>query len=107
LPEEAAIADRHARQIHLPGIEIDIDRTKCAEDAISAVLQDLGDGIRVGMDALWAANFITQTPPSLTYQNGDVRSLHSTMQRMANAALAVIATVGALNSILRPHLGFR
>jgi hypothetical protein len=29
------------------------------------------------------------------------------MQRVANAALAVIATVGALNTILRPHLGFR
>jgi hypothetical protein len=59
------------------------------------------------MDALWAANFITQTPASLTYQNGDVRSSYATMQRIANAALAVIATVGALNSILRPHLGFR
>jgi hypothetical protein len=29
------------------------------------------------------------------------------MQRIANAALAVIATVGAVNTILRPHLGFR
>jgi hypothetical protein len=105
LPDEAAIADRHAQPIQLP--TIDFDPKKWAEDAISAVLQDLGDGIRAGMDALWAANFITQTPPSLTYQNGDVRSLYTTMQRIANAALAVIATVGALNTILRPHLGFR
>ena len=86
LPEEAASADRQAQQIQLP--TIDFDPKKWAEDAISAVLQDLGDGIRVGMDALWAANFITQTPLSLTYQNGDVRSLYSTMQRIANAALA-------------------
>lgn len=105
--DQAVVADRQAQQIHLPGVDIDIDPAKWAEDAISAVLQDLGDGIRTGMDALWAANFITQTPPSLTYQNGDVRSLYDTMQRIANAALAVIATVGALNSILRPHLGFR
>jgi hypothetical protein len=105
LPEEAASADRQAQQIQLP--TIDFDPKKWAEDAISAVLQDLGDGIRVGMDALWAANFITQTPPSLTYQNGDVRGLYTTMQRMANAALAVIAIFGALNSVLRPHLGFR
>src|SRR5262249_39549034 len=105
LPEEAAIADRQAQQIQLP--TIDFDPKKWAEDAISAVLQDLGDGIRSGMDALWAANFITQTPPSLTYQNGDVRSLHATMQRIANAALAVIATVGALNTVVRPYLGFR
>ena len=105
LPGEAASADRQAQQIQLP--TIDFDPKKWAEDAISAVLQDLGDGIRVGMDALWAANFITQTPPSLTYQNGDVRGLYTTMQRMANAALAVIAIFGALNSVLRPHLGFR
>ena len=105
LPEEAASADRQAQQIQLP--TIDFDPKKWAEDAISAVLQDLGDGIRAGMDALWAANFITQTPPSLTYQNGDVRGLYTTMQRMANAALAVIAIFGALNSVLRPHLGFR
>jgi hypothetical protein len=105
LLDEAAISDPQAQQIELP--TIDFDPKRWAEDAISAVLQDLGDGIRAGMDALWAANFITQTPPSLTYQNPDVRSLYATMQRIANAALAVIATVGALNTILRPHLGFR
>jgi hypothetical protein len=101
----AAVSDRQAQPIQLP--TVDIDPKKWTEDAISAVLRDLGDGIRAGMDALWAANFITQTPPSLTYQNGDVRSLYETMQRIANAALAVIATVGALNTILRPHFGFR
>jgi hypothetical protein len=94
------VSDRQAQPIQLPAV--DIDPKKWAEDAIGAVLQDLGDGIRAGLDALWAANFITQTPPSLTYQNGDVRSLYETMQRIANAALAVIATVGALNTILRP-----
>ena len=77
LQDEAVIADRQAQQIQLPGI--DFDPKKWAEDAISAVLQDLGDGIRAGMDALWAANFITQTPPSLTYENGDVRGLHTTI----------------------------
>jgi hypothetical protein len=29
------------------------------------------------------------------------------MRGAANAALALIATIGALNSILRPHFGFR
>jgi len=65
LQEEVAIAARQAQQIQLP--TIDCDPKKWAKDAISAVLQDLGDGIRSGMDALWAANFITQTPPSLTW----------------------------------------
>src|SRR5438093_1396522 len=48
-----------------------------------------------------------QTPPALTYQNGDIRALYGTMQAVANAALATIATVGALNGLLRPHFGLR
>jgi hypothetical protein len=70
-------------------------------------LQTFSDGIRAGMDALWAANFITQTPRSLTYANEDIRGLHAIMQRAANAALALIATMGALNALVRPHFGLR
>jgi hypothetical protein len=105
LEDQAVIADRQAQQIQLP--HIDFDPKKWAEDALSAVLQDLSDGIRAGMHACGPQPSSLQTPPSLTYQNADVRGLYTTMQRIANAALAVIATIGALNTILRPHLGFR
>ena len=94
-------------QVQIPGLNIDFNPTQWVQDAFSALLQSFTDGIRTGMESIWAANFITQTPPSLTYQNGDIRSLYDTMRRVANAALALIATVGGLNSILRPHFGFR
>src|SRR5437870_10487153 len=92
-------------QVQIPGF--DFNPTKWVQDAFSALLQTFSDGIRGGMDALWGANFITQTPPSLTYLNDDIRGLYGTMQRAANAALALITTLGALNSIMRPHLGLR
>jgi hypothetical protein len=94
-------------QVEIPVPHIDFNPTQWVHDAFSALLQSFTDGIRAGMEAIWAANFITQTPPSLTYQNGDIRGLHDTMRGAANAALALIATVGALNSILRPHFGLR
>jgi hypothetical protein len=88
-------------QVQIPGV--DINPTRWVQDAFGALLQSFSDGIRAGMDALWDANFITRTPPALTYQNADIRALYGTMQAAANAALATIATVGALNGLLRPH----
>ena len=94
-------------QVQVPIPNFDFNPTKWVEDAFGALLQSFSEGIRNGMDAIWRANFITQTPPSLTYQNDDIRGLYGAMRAAANAALAIIATVGALNGILRPHLGFR
>ena len=94
-------------QVQLPLPNFNFDPTKWVEDAFGALLQTFSDGIRAGLDALWAANFITQTPPSLSYQNDDIRGLYGTMQRAANAALALIATVGALNTLMQPHFGLR
>jgi len=48
---------------------------------------------------------ITQMPPSLSYQNDDIRGLYGTMQRVANAGLVLIATFGALNMTVRPYFG--
>ena len=88
-------------QVQLP-VGFDFNAQKWAQDAFTTLLQNFSDGIRTGLDALWAANFITQTPPSLTYLNDDIRGLYGTMQRAANAALALITTVGALNSLIQP-----
>ena len=92
-------------QEQIPIPNFDFNSTKWVQEAFGALLRSFSDGIRAGMHAMWAANFITQTPPSLTYQNQDIRGLYGTTRGAANAALAVIATVGARNSILRPHLG--
>jgi hypothetical protein len=92
-------------QVQIPIPNFDFNPTKWVQEAFGALLQSFTDGIRAGMDAIWAANFITQTPPCITYQNGDIRGLYGTMRGAANGALALIATAGALNAILRPHLG--
>jgi hypothetical protein len=99
----AAAGGQVMGQVQLP--TFNFDPTKWVQDAFGALLQTFSDGVRAGLDALWAANFITQTPPSLSYQNEDIRGLYGTMQRVANAALAVIATFGALNMIVRPYFG--
>jgi hypothetical protein len=100
-------ANTPARAAQVPWPNIDFNPTKWVEDAFGALLQSFSDGIQAGMDALWAANFLTQTPPSLTYKNDDIRGLYGTMQGAANAALTLIATVGALNGLLRPHFGLK
>ena len=102
-----AAGDPVVAQVQIPIPGFNFDPTRWVQDAFGALLQTFSDGIRTGMDALWAANFITQTPRSLTYANEDIRGLHGIMQGAANAALALIATMGALNVLLRPHLGLR
>lgn len=94
-------------QVQIPIPNFDFNPTKWVQDAFAALLQSFSDGIQAGMNAIWDANFITQTPPTLTYQNEDIRGLYGTMRGAANAALAAIATLGAMNGLLRPHLGFR
>ena len=94
-------------QVQVPLPSFNFDPTKWVQDAFGALLQSFSDGIRAGVDALWAANFITQTPRSLTYANEDIRGLYAIMQRAANAALALIATMGALDALVRPHFGLR
>jgi hypothetical protein len=49
-------------------------------------------------------NFVTQTPPDLSYGHPKVGELSGTMRAVANAALALIALWGGFNVILREHL---
>jgi hypothetical protein len=109
VPAHGAIAagDPALGQVQVPLPNFNFDPTKWVQDAFGALLQTFSDGIRSGMDALWAANFITQTPRSLTYANEEIRGLHGIMQRAANAALVLIATMGALNALVRAHFGLR
>jgi len=101
--DRGALTPKVHAQVQIP--TFDFDPKKWVQDAFGALLQDVSDGIRVGLDALWAANFITQTPPSLTYRNADIRAIHGIMQQVANGALALIVTVGALNALARPYFG--
>jgi hypothetical protein len=59
-PVESAAAAGPAvlGQVQLPLPSFNFDPTKWVQDAFGALLQTFSDGIRAGLDALWAANFI-------------------------------------------------
>ena len=78
-------------QVQFPIPNFDFNPTKWAQDAFGGLLQSFSDGVHAGMDALWDANFITQTPPSLTYQNDDIRGLYGTMPTPRSRAVGTIS----------------
>jgi hypothetical protein len=43
-------------QVQIPVPHIDFNTTQWVQDAFSALLQSFTDGIRAGMEAIWAAN---------------------------------------------------
>src|SRR5262249_21950267 len=52
-----------------------------------------------------ALNFVTRTPPELSYASPAVVALWGTLRAVANAALAVVALWGGFDLMLRRHLG--
>jgi hypothetical protein len=52
-----------------------------------------------------ALNFVTRTPPELSYANPAVEGLWRAVRAVANGALAVVALWGGVNVMLRHHLG--
>jgi hypothetical protein len=59
-------------QVQNPIPNFDFNPTKWVQDAFAALLQSFTDGIRAGMDAVWAANFITQTPQAVEVNRSTV-----------------------------------
>lgn len=49
-------------------------------------------------------NVISQTPPSLSYDNQSVHDLWDGMRGIANGGLAAVAVIGGLNVIVSPHM---
>jgi hypothetical protein len=52
-----------------------------------------------------ALNFVTRTPPELSYANPAVVGLWRSVRTVANGALAVVALWGGVNVMVRHHLG--
>ena len=65
------------------------------------------DQMREAMASLCcqSLNFVTQTPPALSYASPSVRGLWGTVRAIANAGLVLAAAWGAFNVIVRGHLG--
>ena len=70
---------------------------------LSALAQGLDDILKVAT----GFNFLTQTPPDLSYNHPDVRRLSGSLRAAADAALALIAMVGGYNVMVRRAVAAR
>lgn len=77
------------------------------QSGLGGLIGGLAEGLRGVLDAVQGFNFLTQTPPGLSYQQPDVQRLWTTLRTAADAALAVIAMAGGYNVMLRRHLAAR
>jgi len=70
---------------------------------LSALAQGLDDVLKVAT----GFNFLTQTPPGLSYSHPDVVRLWGSLRAVADAALALVAMVGGYNLMARRALAAR
>jgi hypothetical protein len=61
--------------------------------------------LRDGVATLVGLNFITSTPPALSYANPSIAGLWGVSRAIANAGLVLAAAWGALQLIVRGHIG--
>jgi hypothetical protein len=75
--------------------------------AVLAVVGLLGDFLfdLLSPVCCGALNFVTRTPPELSYANPAVVGLWRAVRTVANGALAVVALWGGVNVMVRHHLG--
>ena len=82
-----------------------------APDLFQQVLGGLLGGVDQGLtdvlDAARGLNFLTRTPPELSYRQPDVLRLWGATRAVADGALALILMVGGYNVMLRRSLGER
>lgn len=74
---------------------------------VASLLQSIADFLQhvVGAVLHSSANFITQTPPAVSYASPAVRGLWEVSRAIANAALALAAPWGGFNLLAREHVG--
>src|SRR4051794_4694482 len=72
-----------------------------------SLLQGISTAIRGVVDGVMGSslNFITQTPPSGTYDSPTVKTLWEAIRTVMNAGLAIVALWGGFNLIVREQIG--
>jgi hypothetical protein len=80
--------------------------TTVFHEALIALLRSTSTDVVGLVDWLVASsgNVISQTPPGLSYDNPAVHSLWGGSRLVANGLLGVVALVGGVNIITRPHI---
>jgi hypothetical protein len=75
------------------------------QSVLGGFLGALDQGLTDVLTTAQGFNFLTQTPPGLSYAHPDIRRLWDAVRAVTNAALALIALVGGYNVILHRRLG--
>ncbi|MGI8915251.1 MAG: hypothetical protein ACR2JY_15940 [Chloroflexota bacterium] len=75
------------------------------QSVLGGFLGALDQGLTDVLDTAQGFNFLTQTPPGLSYAHPDIRRLWEAVRAVTNAALALIALVGGYNVMLHRRLG--
>ncbi len=75
------------------------------QGVVGTFLDALAQGLTGVLDVAKSFNFLTQTPPELSYAHPDVRRLWEALRAVANAALALVAMAGGYNVLLQRRLG--
>lgn len=77
------------------------------QNVLGGFLGALGQGLKAAVDTAQSFNFLTETPPGLSYQHPDVDRLWGALRDVADAGLALVAMAGGFIIMLRRHLGAR
>jgi hypothetical protein len=75
------------------------------QSVLGGFLSALDQGLTDVLTTAQGFNFLTQTPPGLSYAHPDIRRLWDAVRAVTNAALALVALVGGYNVILHRRLG--
>ena len=75
--------------------------------SLITLLQSVASMLRATIDSVLASsiNFVTRTPPEVSYDSPTVRGLWSVTRFIANAALVSVAMWGGFNLLMREHFG--
>lgn len=71
-----------------------------AQSVVARLKDVVADVFRTG-----SGNFVTQTPPAVSYGHPTVQALAGSMRAVANAALALTVLVAGLNLVVREQIG--
>ena len=72
---------------------------------LSALTFGLSDLVRALLQPDSPVNFISRTPPGLSYDSQTVATLWEATRTIANAALAAVVVWGGFNAMARPYFG--
>ncbi|HEY8741515.1 MAG TPA: conjugal transfer protein TrbL family protein [Chloroflexota bacterium] len=75
------------------------------QSVLGSFLGALDQGLTAVLNTAASFNFLTRTPPELSYAHPDILRLWAAVRAVTNAALALIALVGGYNVILHRRLG--